>query len=203
MCADAEGMRQQADELIKQAEAQEAMAIREAEAADVQEARLNAAPPLPDIQEIRRELDEAKMHNAKLVGRGERLRLFKQAEEARKRSEDLTRRMDERELEKRNKIEAAAMPVPGLGFEGSVVTLGGHPFEQASMAEQIRASLHLAMAQNPRLRVVLIREASLIDSDGMELIRQIAEARGFQVWAERVQPSGTGPSILIEDGTVK
>lgn len=195
-----------AQELRAQADALDAEALERAEKAQHAETRLNQADPLPeplDAAAIRKELEDARIHNSKLVGRGERLRLLKLADEAKRKSAELTKRMEAREAEKQAKIAAAAMPIPGLGFDGEVVTLNGFPFDQASTAEQIRASLGVAMSQNPRLRVILIREGSLIDADGIELIRQVAEAKGFQVWCERVQASGTGPSILIEDGAIK
>jgi hypothetical protein len=37
----------------------------------------------------------------------------------------------------------------------------------------------------------------------MTLIREVAQQKGYQVWAERVQSSGIGPAIVIEDGAVK
>jgi thymidine kinase len=58
------------------------------------------------------------------------------------------------------------------------------------------------MAQNPRLKVILIREGSFIDSDGVDMLRQIAEERGFQIWMEKVESTRPG-AIVIEDGAIK
>lgn len=199
-------LRHQAACLIAEAEKAEARAAEHAEKADHAQERLEAAPPLLDpidTAAIKRRLDEARLHNSKIVGRGERLKLLKQAEEAKAKADALTKQMAARQAQKQELIAAAAMPVPGLGFEGEGVTLDGVPFEQASSAEQIGAALRIAMAMHPRLRVILIREASLIDADGMELIRETAEQHGFQVWAERVQASGIGPAVLIADGAVR
>jgi energy-coupling factor transporter ATP-binding protein EcfA2 len=201
----ARAQRDLAERLRREAEEAEAEAVRLAERAEALEEKLQSAAPLGeliDIAEIQKAIAAAKEHNAKIVGRGERLKHLKAARDARAKAEALTKQMEEREVEKQRKIAAAAMPVPGLGFAGNTITLGGAPFEQASTAEQLRASVGLAMAQNPRLKVILIREGSFIDSDGVDMLRQIAEERGFQIWMEKVESTRPG-AIVIEDGAIK
>jgi hypothetical protein len=75
----------------------------------------------------------------------------------------------------------------------------GLPFGQASNSEQIRVSMALAMASNPKLRVLRISDGSLLDSDSMELVANEAEKHGFQVWIERVDASGS-VGIVMEEG---
>lgn len=99
-------------------------------------------------------------------------------------------------------LAAANFPVPGLGFDESGVTYQGVPFSQASSAEQIRVSLAMAMALNPKLRVLRILDGSLLDADGLALIREQAEAGDFQLWVERVGDADEG-AVIIEDGTVQ
>lgn len=99
-------------------------------------------------------------------------------------------------------LAAAKFPVPGLGFDESGVTYQGVPFSQASSAEQIRVSLAMAMALNPKLRVLRILDGSLLDADGLALIREQAEAGDFQLWVERVGDADEG-AVIIEDGTVQ
>lgn len=84
-------------------------------------------------------------------------------------------------------IAAAKMPVPGLGFDpAGFVTLNGLPLEQASDAERIRVSVGIGLAMHPKLKMLMIRNASLLDSDGMALVRQMAHDAGAQFWLERV-----------------
>ena len=99
-------------------------------------------------------------------------------------------------------IEAARMPVPGLGLGQVGVTLNGLPLEQASAAEQLRVSVAIALAMNPRLRVLLIRDASLLDHDSLRLVAEMAQAAGAQVWCERVE-TDEATSVVIEDGQVQ
>lgn len=98
-------------------------------------------------------------------------------------------------------LAEAKFPVEGLSFDDSGVTYNGIPFSQASSAEQLRVSVAMGIALNPNLRVLLIRDGSLLDQDNLKLVAQMAEEADMQVWLERV---GHGPecSVIIEDGYV-
>lgn len=69
-------------------------------------------------------------------------------------------------------------------------------------AQQLRASIAIASAMNPKLRVIRVRDGSLLDSDSMALLAGFAEANDMQVWVETVQ-SGRPGAIVIEDGQVQ
>ena len=94
------------------------------------------------------------------------------------------------------------MPVPGLGFDDTGVTLAGLPFNQTGQAEQIGASAAIAAALNPKLRVMLIRDGSLLDRHSLAILAEMAEAHDMQVWLERVT-DGQPVGIVIEDGEIK
>lgn len=125
------------------------------------------------------------------------------AELAAKRREacDCTRILEEIDAEKREALAACKMPVPGLAFTDAGPTLNGVPFTQASSAEQLRVSVAVGLAMNPTLRVLLVRDGSLLDEDNLKLLADMAEEAGAQVWVERVG-AGAEVSVVIEDGTV-
>jgi len=110
--------------------------------------------------------------------------------------------MAKQEEEKAAKIAAAKMPVPGLSFGDGMVVLNGVPFDQASDAEQLRTSIAIAMALNPKLRVIRVRDGSLLDEESMKLLEQMADSKDYQVWIERVDGSGK-VGFVLEDGLVK
>jgi len=104
---------------------------------------------------------------------------------------------------KREMLSNATMPIEGLGFGDAEITFNGIPFSQLSTSEQIRVSFSIAIAMNPRLRVAMIKNGSLLDDDAMKEIEKISETNDFQVWIEIV---GNGPdanSIYIENGEIK
>lgn len=194
----AKDLRAQADGWDKEAEE------HATKAADL-EKRLAEAGPLPepkDTAEIRARLDAAKATNAQ-VDRAERRKALKaDADKLAKESDEITARMEARAKQKTDAIAAAKMPVEGIAFADGAILLNGVPFDQASDAEQLRASVAIAMAGNPRLRVLRIREGSLLDEDGMKLVAEMAEAKGWQVWCERVDSTGSR-GFVIEDGHVR
>ena len=107
-------------------------------------------------------------------------------------------------LEERGKrIADADMPLDGLALDAEGrVTFGGLPLDQASDEEQLRVGCSIAAAGNPTLRVIRIREGSLIDDQHLAGLREWAEGTDYQVWIERVDSSGT-VGFVIEDGALK
>lgn len=115
--------------------------------------------------------------------------------------ENLTEQIDKLDEKRNDALFSAKFPVEGLGFDDDGVTYQGVPFSQASSAEQIRVSLAMAMALNPRLRVIRILDGSLLDDENLKLITEMAASNDYQVWIERVSdPSET--AVVIEDGAV-
>lgn len=104
---------------------------------------------------------------------------------------------------RRKMIAELQFPVPGLAFadDGGGVKLNGLPFSQASSAEQLRASVAIGMALNPKLRVMIVRDGSLLDDNGLKLLGELAAAADAQVWVERVG-RGQEVAFLIEDGHI-
>lgn len=209
--SDAKALREKADNLkasaAKMREDADALDARAGEVigqADALEKKLAEAGPLPeakDAAEVRGRLDKAKADNAVLdrVARREELQRQIAAKEADAKA--LTDAIDQRNADKREAIAKAKMPVDGLGFGEESITLNGVPFNQASDAEQLRASVGIAMAANPRLRVIRVRDGSLLDEDGMKLLEAMAIKHDCQVWVESVDSSGR-VGIVLEDGHV-
>jgi DNA repair exonuclease SbcCD ATPase subunit len=181
---------------------QEAEAIEAEIAADKK--KLADAPPLPekkDAAAIIARLEKAKADNAMIDRAGLRKAHLETAAKLETEAKALTDAMEDRENAKRTAIAAAKLPVEGIEFGDGVILLNGNPFDQASDAERLRTSIAIAMAGNPRIRVIRVRDGSLLDDDGMQLVAQMAEKHGYQVWVEAVDSSGkTG--IVIEDGHV-
>ena len=200
--ASAADARAEADRLDKAADQDDADATR-------LETEIAALPPLSepvDTDAIRAELRDAEAKQARYVQQAERRRLTAELDALRAKSTGYTDAMEARAKARTDALAKAKMPIPGLGFGTNekgdpVVTFGGQPFEQASSAEQIRASTAIAMAGNPALRVLRIKDGSLLDQESMALIADMAAADDFQLWVEVVGTGGVG--VIMEDGAVK
>jgi DNA repair exonuclease SbcCD ATPase subunit len=201
----ADERRVRAQNLRQQAQVLDEDAAEIERRADEMADKLAKAPPLPtpvDATALRAELDMAEATNAGLAARTRRAALVIEAEQLEGNAKTLTTTMEAREAEKAAAIAKAPMPVPGLGFGDGLVTFEGRPFAQASTAEQLRVSVAIAMAANPKLRVLRIKEGSLLDADNLALIAGMAKEHDYQIWIERVDTSGK-VGVVIEDGTVK
>lgn len=170
---------------------------------------LNEAPAIDkpvDVAALRAKVDEAAAENDRRRARAEAKRRHDEAvaelKDVEQESQSLTDLIDARNRDKAAAIAAAKMPVEGLAFGDGDVLWNGIPLDQASTGEQIRVSLAVGMAMNPGLRVILIRQGSLLDDDGIEIVRQWAEENDFQVWMERVDSTGK-IGIVMEDGAAK
>lgn len=175
-----------------------------AAAADL-EKRLADAGPLPDPVDtapIRAQLAAAKDTNALVAKAVERKRLQERARGLEDEAEALTKAMEQRNADKQKAIAAAQMPVEGLSFGEGEVLLNGVPFEQGSDAEQLRASVAIAAAMNPKLRVIRVRDGSLLDDDAMKALEQLAAERDLQCWIERVGEHTGKFGVVIRDGMV-
>lgn len=166
--------------------------------------QLATADPLPEpgsVVELRAELDRAKVLNHGVGRLQERERIAAEATALEQQAAELTEQMAARTKAKADAIAAAKMPVPGLGFGDGIVTLNGVPFDQASTAEQLRTSMAIAMAANPKLRIIRIQHGNDLDADNLKLIASMAKDNDYQVWLERVD-SSSKVGIVIEDGSV-
>lgn len=157
---------------------------------------------VPDIDLLQRKLQSVEEGN--VVAR--RTKAYRETEEGLKELTDMTQaytdRLKEIDKQKSDAIKDAKMPVDGLSFDEEGLTFNGVPFAQASSAEQLRISTAMAMAANPKLKVIRITDGSLLDSDSMKIIEKLADDQDYQVWIEVVDDTGQ-VGIYIEDGEIK
>jgi DNA repair exonuclease SbcCD ATPase subunit len=192
--------RQQAQLLLDEATAYEA-------AADSKQRLLDDAEPLPepiDVSALRDEINAAMAANAERQNQERQRDAHKRAVDelqvAHSTSQNLTAQMEARAKAKQVAIASAKMPLQELSFGDGEVLYQGVPLAQVSSAERIRVSFAIAIAKNPKLRVVLLHDGPLLDEKSLALVAQMAEQADVQVWIERV---GRGPvGVLIQDGEV-
>jgi energy-coupling factor transporter ATP-binding protein EcfA2 len=192
---------EQAEALKRQAEEAASTAIeheRRARAIDSAQDDLPPLPDLPDTAAIRAELDTATELNAAYAKAQQRKEIEAQAKAAEAEAERLAAEIVACDAKVQDAIAAAELPVRGLSFDADDVYLNGLPFDQAASSEQLRASLAIAMAESPRLRVIRVKEGALLDEDAMKVLAEVAEADGFQIWLETI--SAENPTFEMIDG---
>lgn len=155
-----------------------------------------------DEDEILKRIESAENVNAMLRQNAIYDDALVRQDSASQEAESLTKQVDDIDADKRKQLTEAAFPIDGLGFDENAVLFNGVPFAQASSAEQLRVSVAMAAAGNPDLRIMLIRDGSLLDAESLRLISDFATDRDYQIWIERVG-DGAEVSVVIEDGMVK
>lgn len=155
-----------------------------------------------DTEEIRQKIKYAESTNAKVRSNRQRAELEASLAAKREESSRLSARLKEIDAIKAQQMSEAKWPVDGLGFDSDGIALNGLPFEQASSAEKLRVSVAMGVAMNPTLRVMLIRDGSLLDDEHLEIVRKMAEEFDTQVFMERVS-EGDECAVIISDGMVK
>ncbi|NWL13270.1 hypothetical protein DM793_18560 [Paenarthrobacter nitroguajacolicus] len=164
--------------------------------------RLDTAPEKVDLEAIEAKVDGAEEINSAIRRHKEGERVRAELEQWTQAAAELSAAIEEVDRQKATGLAAAKFPIADLGFDESGVTYQGVPFKQASSAEQLRVSLAMAIALNPKLRVIRIADGSLLDKDNLALVESIAREHDFQVWIEMVG-DGDGRGIIIEDGEIK
>jgi len=159
----------------------------------------------PQLDELTTRLDaaEERLSDARAYSAvaNQRSKLEESVADLKRRSAEQTAAIEKIDRDKAELLADADMPVDGLGFDDDGVTLNGVPFGQASAAEKLRVSMAVAMAANPTVRVVAIRDGSLMDPDTKAEVERLATEAGFQVWIEDVA-SEHPARVVIEDGEV-
>lgn len=164
----------------------------------------DAVDAVPDTAAIRRRLADAEQINRKVRENSQHLESLSMLEDARSRVTKLTADIDRIDEQKAERLATAKYPVDGLGMSADgVVLFNGIPFDQASTSDRIRVSVAMGLALHPTLRVLLVRDGSLIGEAKLRIIEQMVREADAQLWIEMMQESPTDrTTIFIHDGMV-
>lgn len=155
----------------------------------------------PDLAELYRRMKQLEATNDLVRAAAARRRLDAELAALRESKTKLENELNAIDATKAEALKKAKLPVEGLGFDENGLTFNGLPLEQASQAERIRVAVAMGIAANPKMKVILVRDASLLDTKSLQLMVEMAAAAGFQVWLERVSSDRT-VGVVIEDGEV-
>lgn len=151
-----------------------------------------------DLTSIQSKIDGAEETNRQVRKAQERAALAERHTATADRAAQLTAKIDKIDTDKADMLASATFPVPGLGFDENGVTYNGVPFKQASTAEQIRVSMGMAIALNPKLRIIRIADGSLLDQNSLALVEEMATKHDYQVWLECVGEGRDGAFTIVD-----
>lgn len=157
----------------------------------------------PDVEALMEKLNNAEIINAAVREKKRHAELKAKAAGKAEMSDSITRQIEHLDKVKKDAFLEAKFPVAGLSVDEEGVTYNGVPFRQCSSAEQLKVCVAIATALNPKIRVLRVADASLLDEDSMQMMQTLADEQDIQLWLERVSDGKDPVGVVIEDGMVK
>jgi hypothetical protein len=155
-----------------------------------------------DTSQLVERIQGAESHNRIVRSTKEWQTLAAEIEANRRHYEDLDTGIYEVDEEQKRRIAKAQFPLSGLSIIDDLITIEGIPLEQASTSQKILTCLSISAALKPEIRVILIREGSMLDRRNLALVAEWAKGNNYQVFMERVADGIQGTGLIIEDGRV-
>lgn len=158
----------------------------------------------PDVEAVRQKRRDAEAVNGRIRENAKRIAARDEIANVSSRIDDQEEIIAYLDKTKAELLASAKFPVDGLGLDDNGVTFNRLPFSQAGRAEQIRVSVAIGIALNPKLRVLLVRDGNVLDQSSLDALTAQAEAADAQVWLEWVAESKEdgGVQVMIVDGSV-
>lgn len=162
--------------------------------------------PLADETPILEQLKNVQSVNAKVQENARRKEISASYRAKKKQYDDMTDEIEQNRENKKKALSESKLPVEGLSFDEAGVFYDGIPFSQISTGQRIRIGVQLFFASNPKLNLILVRDASLLDDKNKGVIIEEAAKRNAQVLLEVVGTRPTmnpGRAFTIIDGRIE
>jgi len=160
----------------------------------------------PSMESLSKELEDINHHNDMHKRVNECMEFDKNVKSFQKESDDITKRLEAIEVEKKELFLANPLPVKDLTFTEDEIQYKNLPFNenQHPSSTIIGVGVKVAMAMNPNLRVLVIKDGSLLDKKVLNFILKLVDKKGYQVFIEMVDYSGEKDlTIEFVEGEVK
>jgi len=154
-----------------------------------------------DVSNIQSQINSAEEVNKSIRANDAKKLLEIALQELRGKSEAASLALINIDATKQQMLEKANFPIKGLAFDEEAVTFNGIPFDQISQGERIKVSVAMGLVMNPKLKILLIRDGSLLDEKNLAMVSKMASKMDAQVWIERVG-KGKECQVIISDGEI-
>lgn len=144
---------------------------------------------IPEATSLEEKLKEININNDYYKAQQERIAKQKEYDEVELRKTEILSQIRRVEIERKEKLSSAQIPVPGLDFQED----GGLSYEGLKLTEDnistsriIEIGIRLSMALNPNLRILQIKDGSLLGGKMMELVKKVCKEEDYQLFVEKV-----------------
>jgi len=156
---------------------------------------------LEDTASIEAEIKECEATNAKVKANKDRAEKLKEADALQEEYDDLTRQVEDVRRRRKELLDGADLPYPGLSVQNGTLFLNGKAWDCMSGAEQLIVACSISMRINANCNFVLMDKLEQFDMETLNEFEKWCESKGLQVIATRVSTGGEC-KIVIEDGFV-
>lgn len=170
---------------------------------EAQAAKLEKPEPLIDTSELKERIRAASDQNAAGYVYEQYLKRVQERRELVADVEAATDTLDDLRGKRLDMMAGGNFPVEGIAFVNDALVVNNIPFAQMSSSERIRVSAQIGMAAKSELKIMFVRDGSLLDAESFAELTKIAESRKYQLWVETVGDGHSGDAIILEEGSVK
>jgi len=146
----------------------------------------------PSVEEVNKRLNEAVIHNQKFERIGRLQEQRRDMISTRQLIDVKQNDIDNLEAERSEIISSSQLPVKGLKFTDEEILLDGIPLEegQVNTAKLMEISIDIAIALNPNLKIIFIKDGNAFDKANLEKIVNKIEDAGYMAVIEMVSYEG-------------
>lgn len=160
----------------------------------------------PSAESLNAQLKEINDHNDQHK-KVEELKGFDQkVKELTVEADGKTERYQQIDIDKMEIFKANPLPVKGLTFSEDEILYNGLPFNenQHPSSTIIGVGLKIAMGMNPNLRLLIIKDGSLLDQKTLNYILKLVDKKGYQAFVEMVDFKGDSDvTVKFVEGPVE
>ncbi len=174
---------------------------------DMQAARIQedlSALVDPNLAEVQQQITQVEDTNRLIRQKQERQESERVLRCLQATADGLTEKIAAIDQEKSEILTQAKFPYPDLSIQESngsySVTYRGIPLTDCSSSEKLRISMALARSLNPTVRVLLVREGSLLDEEARATMEKWAQENRVQIWLELSTADRESGGFILEEG---
>lgn len=149
-----------------------------------------------ELEENLRSIEEI---NRKVRANLDREKAEADAEEYARMYDNLTEKLSAIRQQKKDLLEGADLPLPGLSVENGELTYQGKNWDCLSSSQQLKIATAIVRKLNPECGFVLLDKLEQMDNDTLSEFAAWLENENLQAIATRVS-TGDECSVIIEDG---
>ena len=198
---DVDMLKKQVESLTDQLEKKKAQL---AQSLDDLETAYKSVDDLQDesTEELERSIEQVDEINRKVRANLDKEKAQEDARGFQRQYDELTGKINAVRERRRELLDSADMPLPGLSVEQGELIYHGQKWDNMSGSDQLKVATAIVRKLNPKCGFVLLDKLEQMDLRTMREFGSWLEAEGLQAIATRVS-TGDECSIIIEDGYVK